>query len=318
MSTRTIAKFRAEHEIWRKDLAKVLEMPEEELERLETAGKVPPEIAAKIIEAYHLPPDYFTVDFEAEEVKAREAVKALPKSPFRYFFGVSFVWLLLVGIVSALVTVPTSIFAVLDFTVAPFFTYLEMFCAAVITLVSGIYLSSYIRKKTKFYGDIINYEFLYPYLSSMATAWIGSLFNLLWSSFTSVETNLAFGPFLAFLVGIVGFLLSALYTAWLLEAAITDPGKKKDKMLYGLFGTAVAARVLTFVLNLAAYGVSDRSGLFYCNTALSFLLLAAVLVGVLVGAKKRPNLGKLWFVALPVVATLLPELVTLAASAFGA
>ena len=33
MSTRTIAKFRAEHEIWRKDLAKVLEMPEEELER---------------------------------------------------------------------------------------------------------------------------------------------------------------------------------------------------------------------------------------------------------------------------------------------
>ena len=66
MSTRTIAKFRAEHEIWRKDLAKVLEMPEEELERLETAEEVPPEIAAKIIEAYHLPPDYFTVDFEAE------------------------------------------------------------------------------------------------------------------------------------------------------------------------------------------------------------------------------------------------------------
>ena len=76
MSTRTIAKFRAEHEIWRKDLAKVLEVPEEELERLETAGKVPPEIAAKITEAYHLPPDYFTVDFEAEEVKAREAVNA--------------------------------------------------------------------------------------------------------------------------------------------------------------------------------------------------------------------------------------------------
>lgn len=317
MSTRTIAKFRAEHEIWRKDLAKVLEMPEEELERLETAEEVPPEIAAKIIEAYHLPPDYFTVDFEAEEVKAREAVKALPKSPFRYFFGVSFVWLLLVGIVSALVSVPTSIFAVLDFTVAPFFTYLEMFCAAVITLVSGIYLSSYIRKKTKFYGDIINYEFLYPYLSSMATAWIGSLYNLLWPVFASEEPASIFASLGTFFFGMAGFVLSALYTAWLLEAAITEPGKKKDKMLYGLFGTAVAARVLTFLLNLAAYGVRDRSGLFYCNTALSFLLLAAVLVGVLVGAKKRPNLGKLWFVALPVVATLLPELVTLAASAFG-
>ena len=256
MSTRTIAKFRAEHEIWRKDLAKVLEMPEEELERLETAGKVPPEIAAKITEAYHLPPDYFTVDFEAEEVKAREAVKALPQSPFRYFFGVSFVWLLLVGIVSALVTVPTSIFAVLDFTVAPFFTYLEMFCAAVITLVSGIYLSSYIRKKTKFYGDIINYEFLYPYLSSMATAWLGSLYNLLWPVFASEEPASIFASLGTFFFGMAGFVLSALYTAWLLEAAITDPGKKKDKMLYGLFGTAVAARVRTCLLNLATNGVT--------------------------------------------------------------
>ena len=133
----------------------------------------------------------------------------------------------------------------------------------------------------------------------MATAWLGSLYNLLWPVFASEEPASIFASLGTFFFGMAGFVLSALYTAWLLEAAITDPGKKKDKMLYGLFGTAVAARVLTFLLNLAAYGVTDRSGLFYCNTALSFLLLAAVLVGVLVGAKKDRTSGNFGLLPCP-------------------
>lgn len=318
MATRTIAKFRAEHEIWRKDLAQTLDVSEEELERLETAGEVPPEIAEKITTSYHLPPDYFTVDFEAAEAEAREAVKALPKSPFRYFFGVSFVWLFVVQALGALVLVPTSIFAMLDFTVAPFFNALEMLCGTVITLVSGIYLSSYIRKKTKFRGDIIHYEFLYPYLSALASAWVMGLFNLLVAEGMDQTAYFYNSMILSIPSAVINLFVGAFYTAALLQTAITEPGEKKDKSLLVLCVIAAASRVLTTVLNGFAYGFADRAVSYYINTTLDFLLMAAVIVGILVGAKKKPNLGKLWFTALPVVAMLLPQLVTAVSSVFSA
>lgn len=316
MSTRTIAKFRAEHEIWRKDLAKVLEVPEEELERLETAGEVPPEIAAKITEAYHLPPDYFTVDFEAEEAEAREAVKALPKRSFSYFFGVALVWRLVFGLISAAALLPTKFFSAFGFEAASFYYSLELLCSAVITLVSGIYLSSYIRKKTKFRGDIINYEFLYPYLSGMATAWVTSFFNLLTMQILNQATYYYNSLLLVIPSATIGMLTGALFTAALLETAITEPEEKKKQRLRLLLCAAAWSYILATVFNVLAYGQSDSGVVTYLNIGVEFLLLILVAVCTFVGAKQAPDRRKRWFTVPPVIALLLPQLISVFLSIF--
>lgn len=317
MATRTIAKFRAEHEIWRKDLATVLEVPEEELERLETAEEVPPEIAAKITEAYHLPPDYFTVDFEAEEVKAREAVKALPKSPFRYFFGVALVWRLVFGLISAAVLLPSKYFSAFGFEVASLYFYLETVCTAVITLVSGIYLSSYIRKKTKFYGDILNYEFLYPYLSSMASAWVTSLFNWLVLQILNQATYFYNSLLLALPSAVIGLIISALFTAALLETAITEPEEKKTQRLRLLLGAAVGSYILATVFSFLAYGPSGGEFSPYLSYGTEFFLLGMVVVCTFIGAKQAPDRRKRWLTIPPAIALLLPQLISIYLAGFG-
>lgn len=314
MATRTLQKFRAEYEIWRKDLAKILEMPEEELEQLETMDKVPPEIAQKLIAAYTLPADYFTVDVDAAAAEAREAQKLEPAAPFRYFFVVALVWHLLVQVVNALVLIPTSIFAALDFTVAPFFNNLESLCATVITLVSGIYLSSYIRKKTKYRGDIINYEFLYPYLSGMVISCLSSFSTLFAAKILDPANYFMNEMILSVPALIVTLLVGAWFTATHLQAAVMEPGKKKDKTLLVLCCVALASRILAGLFISIANDFTGQSFWYYFNTVLSVLLLAAVAAGILLGSKKKPQLNKVWFTALPVVAMILPQCISMIAA----
>ena len=48
MSTRTLSQFRAERQLWRKDVAQTLGISEEALEALERSSEVPPEIAQTV------------------------------------------------------------------------------------------------------------------------------------------------------------------------------------------------------------------------------------------------------------------------------
>ena len=309
MATRTLAQFRAERQLWRKDVAQTLGISEEELEVLERSSEVPPEIAQKITAAYNLPPDYFAVDLDAVAAAAVQAQKKAPTRPFHYFFKVSFVWQLLVAFVGAFLIVPGSIFAAMGTTLPEVYYAVISLCQSVITLVSGIFLSSYIRKKTPFTGDLVPYRFLYPYLTNMSVGWVSLLYSLVFQKAFETEnlTYLMGGTVMSVPILIVCLILGALYNAWLLQAAVEVPGTKKDKMLLRLFSVAIAAEVLYWLLNLFGFGFTGRTGTFYFNAVLSFLLLAAVTVGVLVGAKKKPQLEKLWFVGFPVLALFLPD-----------
>ena len=309
MATRTLAQFRAERKLWRKDVAQTLGISEEALEALERSPQVPPEIAQKITAAYNLPPDYFAVDLDAVAAAAVQAQKKAPTRPFHYFFQVSFVWQLLVAFVGAFLIVPGSIFAAMGTTLPEVYYAVISLCQSVITLVSGIFLSSYIRKKTPFTGDLVPYRFLYPYLTNMSVGWVSLLYCLVFQKAFETEnlTYLMGGPVMSVPILIVCLILGALYNAWLLQAAVEVPGTKKDKMLLRLFSVAIAAEVLCWLLNLFGFGFTGRTGTFYFNAVLSFLLLAAVTVGVLVGAKKKPQLEKLWFVGFPVLALFLPD-----------
>ena len=73
MKTRGLADFRAEYNIWRKDLAGELNLREGELERLELTGEVPETVAQFLTEKYALPENYFTEDIERAAVLAAAA-----------------------------------------------------------------------------------------------------------------------------------------------------------------------------------------------------------------------------------------------------
>ena len=103
MATKTLAQFRAERKLWRKDVAQTLGISEEELEALERSPEVPPEIAAKITAAYNLPPDYFAVDLDAMAAAAVQAQKKVPQNPLAYFYKVSWVWQLLTLLILSVV-----------------------------------------------------------------------------------------------------------------------------------------------------------------------------------------------------------------------
>lgn len=230
MATRTLAQFRAERKLWRKDVAQTLGISEEALEALERSPQVPPEIAQKITAAYNLPPDYFAVDLDAVAAAAvqaqrkRRPVRSITFSRFRLFGSC---WSRL----SALFASPGQYFAAMGTTLPEVYYAVISLCQSVITLVSGIFLSSYIRKKTPFTGDLVPYRFLYPYLTNMSVGWVSLLHSLVFQKAFETEnlTYLMGGTVMSVPILIVCLILGALYNAWLLQAAVEVPGTKRIK-----------------------------------------------------------------------------------------
>lgn len=313
MATRTLAQFRAEKNIWRKDLAGRLGMTEGELERLELTGEVPEELAQRLIEIYCLPETYFTEDVDyIRAVEAAEQRKT-PEKPLAYFIKVSLVWYLLVGVVLYLVTVPSAISVFLDYSIPPFFSTLEAFCVMLITAFSGIYLGSHLIKKTNFRGNIADFEFLYPILPSAATAWFSSLIA---KSVSTVSGDFA-NPFTMIGTGLVlplvALLLCTLYLAFFLDAAALADGAEKEKRLKVLCGVALGGQLLSYIVSIAFGDFWEASAIGWVNRVLTFLLLLAMLYGVIFGAKRQPQLKKLWYVVLPLLAQLLPTSISMIA-----
>ena len=125
MATRTLEHFRAEHNVWRKDLAEELGISEEALERLELTGEVPADIAQKLAENYSLPEDYFTADVDMVRAERAASLRSDPKKPLLYFAGVSFVWLLIISAIQYAVRLPLRIANTLDYASVPVFSYIE-------------------------------------------------------------------------------------------------------------------------------------------------------------------------------------------------
>ncbi len=313
MATRTLAQFRAEHNIWRKDLAELLGITEGELERLELTGEVPEAVMQKLTESYALPETYFTEDVDYARAVEAAAQRKTPKKPLAYFVKVSFVWQLLVVLVISLVTTPSTVSAALDYTVSPFFSTLESFCTLLITAFSGIYLGSYLIKKTNFRGNIADFEFLYPFLPSIACTWVSTLIMRVF--FVSAENAEGFMPIMlpAVITGLLALVLQTAYLSFLLDAAALADGAEKEKRLKILCGVALGGQILVYII-IAAFGdFKDATAILWVKHALNLLLLLAVLYGVLFGAKKRPRLKKLWYTVLPLLASLLPSSITLIA-----
>ena len=82
MAKKTLYVFRAENGIWRNELSNKIGVDEQTLKQIEDEPEVPQEIAEKVVAAYSLPEDYFTVDPNAKDKRYK------PKNPFKYFLKV--------------------------------------------------------------------------------------------------------------------------------------------------------------------------------------------------------------------------------------
>lgn len=312
MATRTLEHFRAEHNIWRKDLSEELGISEEALQRLEMSGDIPDSIAQKLTESYQLPADYFTEDIDMVRAERAASLRKDPKKPLVYFFAVSFIWLLIITAVQYVVQLPLRVANTLDYASVPVFSYIEDICVNVITVFSGIYLGSYLLKKSNFRGSIADFEFLYPYLPSVAIGWVSALASIFISNFTPENISLdvfnrgAFAATVA--LSVIGILLQVVFLGFFLNTAAYAEGKQKDKHLKILCAIVLGSQILSYIFMMIRGNFFVADALVWVSRILSLLLLLGTLYGVCFGAKRMPHLKTVWYIVLPIAAIVLPTL----------
>lgn len=309
MTTRTLSDFRAEYNIWRKDLARELEMSEAQLERLELMGEVPQAVADKLTAAYGLSETYFTEDVDRARAIQAAALRKSPKRPLAYFCKVSVVWYALLMLAAFVFILPTALVETPDYATSSLFYALERFCFWVIIAFSGIYLGAHILQKTNFRGDVGAYEFLYPYfLSTLALSGFWGLRRWFAPNASFIGALLAGGGWtsVALISGVI--VLSVLLCVFLvlfLDTAALERGVQKQKRLWILCAVVLVVQGLSLVL----YLFDDTLHGEFC--ILRTCLLLIVLGGVLFGTKYLPQAKSLWYTVLPLTAMLLPELLIL-------
>ncbi|MGN0561476.1 MAG: hypothetical protein ACI4K6_01605 [Candidatus Fimenecus sp.] len=308
MKTRGLADFRAEYNIWRKDLAEELDLREGELERLELTGEVPETAAQFLTEKYALPENYFTEDIARAAVLAAAAERYEPKNPFAYFLKVGFIWELLVGLAFYLLTLPSAVSVFLNDTVSVNLTVIETICLGIVQIVSGIYLGSHILKKTNFRGSIADYEFLYPYLPGIVGGLLtGMLLHpaQLLADADSMQ-RVAFSVGLELIVSLLSAAMGIFFLAFLLDTAARADGEDKDKRLKILCAVVLVSKCFAYLGLIVRGSFFEADLLSWVQRALSLLLLLAVLYGVLFGARKNPRFKTLWLTVLPILALAEP------------
>lgn len=328
MATRTLAQFRAERQLWRKDVAQTLGISEEELEVLERSSEVPPEIAQKITAAYNLPPDYFAVDLDAVAAAAVQAQKKAPQNPLAYFYKVSFVWQLLIGLLMGVITSIPTVIQVATGDVPEILVNLFGLVTVTLELVAGVLLCRYILQKTTFAGEIAKVKWLLLPLAYFGTRVLSgialffmpteqelkaSLDSSMFAFFGSMASDLVFGVLELFLVPL--FMAGILWVASMEDGEVR---RKKQKMLFwAMFASLTLYRVLyvLYYLLIAQKSVTAPVSTWIWQV-FWYLLAVAVLLGATFGPKKWPKCNALWLVALPVVDFMLSSVINLVRSIF--
>lgn len=315
MRTRGLAEFRVEYNVWREHLAEDLHMTEQEVEQLEQSGVVPETAVPILTEAYGLPADYFTEDLDALAIQ--EPVN-IPKKPFAYFYKVSFVYQLLFALIASVLITSLVAVSLEDIASNAVITAVTAVLSCAVEILAGICLSAYILKKTGFRGKIAEFKFLYLYLSGNAVAVLSTLMQNLNVTVKENVSSLPMGAVFGYLAVLWLFVfLNPLAMAYLLDAAARTDAQEQNKRLKILSLVILASVVLSYVVRLIDGSLFLQSALEWISCALSFLLLLAVLYGVLFGVRKNPRFKTLWLTVLPIAAMALPTVFTVIKTLMG-
>lgn len=328
MATRTLAQFRAERQLWRKDVAQTLGISEEALEALERSPQVPPEIAQKITAAYNLPPDYFAVDLDAVAAAAVQAQKKAPQNPLAYFYKVSWVWqILTLLILSVVISVPVIVQTILG-DAPDILTDIFTVIYQALLLTSGALLCRYILQKTTFAGEIAKVKWLLLPLAYFGTQVISGIALFFMPTEQELRASLDssmfafFGSMASdFVFGVLELFLVPLFMAGILWVASMEDGEARRKKQKMLFWAMFASLTLYRVLYVVCYLVIVRKTMTapastWVWQVFWYLLAVAVLFAATFGPKKLPKCNAVWLVALPVVDFMLSSVIGLLRSIF--
>ena len=298
MAKKTLYDFRAENGIWRSEVAEKTGIDEETLEKIEQQD-IPEEIAEKVIKAYNLSPDYFTFDPEAKELRYT------PEKPFTYFLNVVIIWQILICLLYALITFPTTMAGMLESAGEGIFRLLEDVCQVIITAFSGVYLSSYIMKKTSYGKEISQFDFIYPYLPAQVTICFSVITKLLPVTFSE---NIAILVGFSSVISVVSLVLQGIATAFLLKSRIENNEKTVKRISMLAIGSWIV--YIAFYVIISAISKTELSPFKVVMFVFEFVLLLAVIFGLLVGSKKMTKLNKFWLEILPIGAMVLPTIIS--------
>lgn len=305
MATRSLADFRAEQNLWRKDLAELLSVSEAEIERLEMTGEVPDDAAQKIIETYHLPDDYFTVDIDALHAAARAAARKTPKKPVLYLMKIVLIWWLLVFAVQTALNTPASIAAALGASIPALYYTVSDICQTVITICSGIFLGSYLIKNTNFRGRVADFEFLYPFVANSVVSWV-----IL--PFTAKTARAGIGSdwfVVEAVVSLVLMVIDIVFLAFFLNAAAQADTEKGRKTLRILLGLVLAGQLLYHILWIALGFYAEATVFHRVNVLIRTVFEILIFYGAAFGIYKLPKLKTLWLTILPILCFAVPEVI---------
>lgn len=307
---KTLIDFRAEKGLYIKDVAENTGIPEEELIAVEQSGTVPPHIAQILIDTYYLPDTYF-----AEMVVSS---KVQPKIPMKYFFGVSFVWRLLTGIV---VSIPLFVVTIIDTTMIFFssysgdgvpdfnildtavFKHLNNIFIVAVTIISCIIFIKFILNRTNYVGDIKKYQFNLYVISGAASAFLMAL-NMLLNMFAARASYEApamtlFLSTSTLIVTIAASLLSAYACAVLLKAAITENKEEKFNSLRKMAVWVTASAVISIAIYLIIYAINQSFSAWAIITDIIIYGIYIVIAWLMALSKNKNE--KLTYLILPLI-----------------
>ena len=110
--------------------------------------------------------------------------------------------------------------------------------------------------------------------------------------------------------GVVALVIQGVFTAVLLKSRVEEDEKKRTKTVKKLAVLAIISTAIYTLFFISASMVSSGAiaTLQLITLCLELVLLILVSFGIIIGEKRYSKLNKLWFVALPLVAMLLPTL----------
>lgn len=310
MAKKTLYAFRAENGIWRNELSEKIGIDEMTLKQIEDDAEVPSDIAEKVIAAYDLAEDYFTVDPKDKRYK--------PKNTFKYFLKVAIVWQLLIAVIFAVVMLPTTMAGVFGSGENPIFDILETICKALIVAFSGVYLTAYIVKKTVYGKQITQYDYIYPYLPAQITICLTIVVKLAPKILQQKTDNPILLIAIGFIVGLISLIIQCILTAKLLDSRVEEDEKKRRNTVKILSVLAIISSAIYALFYISTSMVANEkvSPLSLATLCLELILLIFVSFGIIIGEKRFPKLNKLWFTVLPLTAMLLPKLITVIGQLF--
>lgn len=310
MAKKTLYTFRAENGIWRNELSEKIGIDETTLKQIEDDAEVPSDIAEKVIAAYDLAEDYFTVDPKDKRYK--------PKNTFKYFLKVAIVWQLLIALIFAVVMLPTTMASVFGSGENPIFDILETICKALIVAFSGVYLTAYIVKKTVYGKQITQYDYIYPYLPAQITLCLTIVVKLAPKILQQKTDNPILLIAIGFIVGLISLIIQCILTAKLLDSRVEEDEKKRRNTVKILSVLAIISSAIYALFYISTSMVANEkvSSLSLATLCLELILLILVSFGIIIGEKRFPKLNKLWFTVLPLTAMLLPKLITVIGQLF--